>query len=368
MLDPKGRKSIFETILNLKKAGTLSTIIMVTHDMDEAARAEKIIIMHEGEVIKIGTPEEIFSDYDLIDKSGLTLPTAAAIARKYDLPKSLDAKQVAKNLKEKYPNKKFSMIKPRENKSGETILEARNISYVYGAKTPSEVRALKDVSLEIKKGEIVSIIGATGSGKSTLARVLCALEKSFAGDVLICGENIKKMDRLGICSKITLAFQYPENQIFEETIYKEIAFGPENLGADDVDARVLESAEIMKTSNLAKSPHFLSGGQKRRVALASCLAMRPEILVLDEATAGLDPKARASLLTLIDKLNRESNMTIVFISHSMDDIAKISDRVLVFWEGELCLSGTPEEIFAKKEELTALNLALPKEEEVYRLC
>ena len=253
----------------------------------------------------------------------------------------------------------------------EPILEVRDISYVYSAGTPFEHRALENVSFSLHRGEFVGVIGHTGSGKSTLMQQLNGLLKPTSGQVLLDGRDIwsdKKLTRQARF-RVGLVFQYPEYQLFEETVYQDIAFGPKNMGLDEkeVDRRVRSAAELVGITNdqLNASPFDLSGGQKRRVAIAGVIAMEPEVLILDEPTAGLDPAGRAEILGNIERYRKAKNATIMMVSHSMEDVAKLTDRLLVMGGSRLAMDGTPGEVFAQAERLVEMGLSIPKVTQVF---
>lgn len=247
-----------------------------------------------------------------------------------------------------------------------TILEIRDLTYIYGAGTPFERKALKQVSLSIQKGEIIGIIGHTGSGKSTLIQHFNGLLKPSSGSVLLDGRSIwnekGKCDR-AVRFRVGLVFQYPEYQLFEETVAKDIAFGPHNMGLseEEITVRVRESMDAVGLSQeiAEKSPFALSGGQKRRVAIAGVLAVRPEVLILDEPTAGLDPKGRDDILSLIRAYQQESGATVIIVSHSMEDIAQMADRLLVMNQAEILFCDTPRAVFMHAEEIIAAGLDVP---------
>jgi len=238
-----------------------------------------------------------------------------------------------------------------------------NLSHTYSKGTSFEKKALKNINITIEKGEFVGLIGHTGSGKSTLIQHLNVLLRPHEGSVIIDGENIgaEKSRLKAIRSKVGLVFQYPEHQLFEMTIYKDVAFGPANAGvnADEVKQRVEEALTIVgiPPELYEKSPFELSGGQKRRVAIAGVLAMRPEVLVLDEPTAGLDPRGRDEILGQIKNMHEKLKLTVILVSHSMEDIARLVDRIFVINRGEIVLNGPPSEIFAQIEALEAIGLS-----------
>ena len=242
-----------------------------------------------------------------------------------------------------------------------------HLNYVYMQGGPYETRALDDVSLTIHDGEFIGLIGHTGSGKSTLVQHLNGLIMPSSGRVLVDGLDLadKNTDRRAIRRRVGLVFQYPENQLFEETVAKDIAFGPKNLGLDEaeIDRRVRTAMRrvALDYDKLAQRSVFeLSGGQMRRVAIAGVLAMEPQTLVLDEPCAGLDPRGREEILGLISDLHRESGATIVMVSHSMDDVAALAERVIVMNHGKVAMDGAPREIFSRGEELRAIGLDVPQ--------
>jgi len=253
----------------------------------------------------------------------------------------------------------------------EPILQVQNLNYVYSAGTPFEHKALEDVSFSVGRGEFIGIIGHTGSGKSTLMQQLNGLLKPTSGKILLDGQDIwsdKKLTRQARF-RVGLVFQYPEYQLFEETVYKDIAFGPKNMGLDEkeIDRRVRESAAIvgLTEEQLQVSPFDLSGGQKRRVAIAGVIAMEPEILILDEPTAGLDPQGREGILKNIEDYRKTHNATIMMVSHSMDDVARLTDRLLVLNGSHLAMDGTPEEVFRHAQELVEMGLNIPQVTSVF---
>lgn len=247
------------------------------------------------------------------------------------------------------------------------MIKAENVNYIYQQGMPFERQALYDVNVEIEDGSLVALIGHTGSGKSTLIQHFNALVKPTSGKIIINGIDVTapKADLRLVRKTVGLVFQYPEHQLFEETVYKDIAFGPKNMGFSDeeIDKRVRESAALvgLKEKHLTRSPFDLSGGQKRRVAIAGVLAMNPKVLILDEPTAGLDPKGRDEILTTIKKLHEENKkMIIIFVSHSMEDVAKTAERVIVMNDGHVEMQGTVAEVFAQAEHLQKIGLNVPQ--------
>ena len=246
------------------------------------------------------------------------------------------------------------------------ILEIKNLTHTYGIGTPFRRSAVEDVSFAVEQGEFLGIIGHTGSGKSTLIQHLNGLLKPTSGQILLDGKDIwaepKKIRSVRF--QVGLVFQYPEYQLFEETVYKDISFGPRNQGktGEALDHAVREAARLvgLRDEQLEKSPFELSGGQKRRVALAGVLAMEPKVLVLDEPTAGLDPAGRENLMANIREYHRHKNATILLVSHSMDEIAQNVDRILVLKSAHILMSGTPAEVFTRAEELLSAGLDVPQ--------
>ncbi len=246
------------------------------------------------------------------------------------------------------------------------ILEIQNLSHVYSADTPFERAALRDVSLSIQRGEFVGLIGHTGSGKSTLIQHFNGLLKPTSGRVLFDGEDIWKDVKFTreIRFQVGLLFQYPEHQLFEETVYQDISFGPKNMGLseEEIRARVERAAQFVGITDaeLQKSPFDLSGGQKRRAAIAGVIAMEPDVLILDEPTAGLDPRGRESILQNIRDYQAAQHAAVVMVSHSMEEIASNVDRLFVMNHGQNVMNGTPAEVFSHAEELVEMGLAIPK--------
>ncbi len=240
------------------------------------------------------------------------------------------------------------------------------VSYVYGEDTPLAVRALDDVCLQIPDGQFVGIIGHTGSGKSTLVQHLNGLIRATSGHIYFNGEDIydKEYNMKQLRSRVGLVFQYPEHQLFETDVFKDVCFGPKNLGLEKKEVELRAYAALrqvgLEEEFFYQSPFELSGGQKRRVAIAGVLAMKPEVLILDEPTAGLDPKGREDILHQIKKLQQETGMTILLVSHSMEDVAEYVDRILVMNRGKVMLDGTPKEVFSHYRELEEVGLAAPQ--------
>ena len=253
------------------------------------------------------------------------------------------------------------------------ILQLENLEHIYSRGTPFQHTALKNVSFSVERGEFIGIIGHTGSGKSTLMQHLNGLLKPTAGRILLDGKDIwaDKASTRQARFRVGLVFQYPEYQLFEETVYKDIAFGPKNMGLDEkeVDRRVREAAGFvgLTEEQLQVSPFDLSGGQKRRVAIAGVIAMEPEILILDEPTAGLDPVGREDILGNIQAYRQAKNATVMMVSHSMSDVARLTDRLLVMCDASLAMDGTPDQVFSRAQELVDMGLDIPELTRVF-LC
>ena len=245
------------------------------------------------------------------------------------------------------------------------VLDVRQVSYTYGAGSPFEQQALREVSFQTVPGELLGIIGHTGSGKSTLIQQLNGLLRPSSGQILLDGRDIweKPKEIQQIRFRVGMVFQYPEHQLFEETVYKDIAFGPKNMGLSeaDMDERVRASAELVGLAPelLEKSPFDLSGGEKRRAAIAGVVAMEPEILILDEPTAGLDPRGREQVFSMIRAYRQRRDTTVLLVSHSMEDVARLADRVLVMDHGRVAMLDTAAGVFSRAEELEAMGLTVP---------
>ncbi len=252
-------------------------------------------------------------------------------------------------------------------------LRLEHVNYIYGMGSGYEKHALKDVSVEIERGELVGMVGHTGSGKSTLLRLLNGLEKPVSGKVFFDGKSLTdgEISAKELRSRVGLVFQYPEHQLFETSVIRDVEFGPRNLGLDnlEVQRRSFGALKLVGIGDelLDVSPHTLSGGQKRRAAIAGVLAMEPEVLILDEPTAGLDPGGREEILELIRSLHQDKGLTVLLVSHSMEDVARYAERVLVMNRGKLVLDGAPSQIFQYEEELRQIGLAIPQSAKLMRL-
>ena len=245
-------------------------------------------------------------------------------------------------------------------------ITADHLTYIYGGNKKLKTTAVDDISVSIDDGQFIGLIGHTGSGKTTFLQLLAGLIKPESGTVLIDGEDIfaKNFDLHSIRGKVGIVFQYPEHQLFEETVFKDVCYGPKNLGLsqEEIESRANEALRLVGIDEaiFSQSPFELSGGQKRRVAIAGVISMKPKILILDEPTAGLDPAGRKEILGLVSDLCRKQKMTIILVSHSMDDVAEYADRILVINDGKLAIDATPREVFNHKEELENFGLSLPQ--------
>ena len=246
------------------------------------------------------------------------------------------------------------------------MIQVEHVNYIYQAGMPGEKQALYDINLELADGDFVALIGHTGSGKSTLIQHLNALVKPTSGKITVNGIDVtaEQADLKAVRRMVGLVFQYPEHQLFEETVYKDIAFGPTNMGLEEAEIkkRVFEAIELvgLDAALLEKSPFELSGGQKRRVAIAGVLSMRPQVLILDEPTAGLDPRGRDEILSQIVRLHETSGMTVLFVSQSMEDVAKIAKHIIVMNQGTVYMQGTVSEVFSRGQELQDIGLNVPQ--------
>lgn len=379
MLDPNGRKEVLRTVEELRKREHV-TVILITHYMEEVIGADRVIVMDQGHVVMDGTTREIFSQVELLKKYRLDVPQVTMLAhglkqRGLDIKEGIlttneliEALEKAgdwrQNPKKTYVGHAETVVK--KEKKENPILKLEHIEYVYSSGTAYEKRALKDINLDIYEGEFVGVIGHTGSGKSTMIQHLNGLMKATSGVLYYNGENIydEKYNLRQLRNNVGLVFQYPEHQLFEIDVLTDVCFGPKNQGLTEEECkkRAIEALELVGLSEkyYDTSPFDLSGGQKRRVAIAGVLAMRPKVLVLDEPTAGLDPKGRDEILDQIAYLQKERNLTVILVSHSMEDIAKYVDRIVVMNKGRKMYDGEPKEVFAHYKELEKVGLAAPQ--------
>ncbi|MDD6071738.1 MAG: energy-coupling factor transporter ATPase [Clostridiales bacterium] len=388
MLDPQGRRQMIEAAKRLQDEKGIS-IILITHHMDEVILADKVFVMKDGMVMDQGTPEQIFAKKELLEECGLCLPAfyqylyflvGQGILSKEECEGVRNKKELSKLLCKKYKGigrktasdgiyeRSSSGDKAPQNDTQTPKTEGillNHVSYVYNKGFSDERIALKDVSLKIGKGEFVAVIGHTGSGKSTLMQHLNGLYLPMEGNVYFNGQDItdKDFSLKKLRQKVGLVFQYPEYQLFAETVEKDVCFGPENMDISKVEAQK-RAYEAIKAVGLPdtiydNSPLQLSGGQKRRVAIAGVLAMQPEYLVLDEPTAGLDPFSAEALLSMLKELQEKKGITVVIVSHSMEEVAEYAERIVVMEHGEKRMDGTVFEVFEQAEALEKMGLSVP---------
>lgn len=387
LLDVRGRRGVMHVMARLQKAGC--TQVHVTHFMEEALAADRVVVMLRGKVALLGTPEEVFSHAEELRRMGLEAPFPARLAerlrtRGVSVPWTCDANAlrdsilrvcasgspVATDEKGAAPGQVATDEAAQGEPAGqppEDAVTVTNVSYSYaGDVTARGVRrqALDGVSLSIPRGLVTAIVGQTGSGKSTLVRLMCALEVPDAGHVVVDGvDTARKRDRRLVHQRIGYVMQHPERQLFAQTVAQDVAYGPRNMGlsSPDVDRRVARALELVGLSDLKEaSPFDLSGGQQRLCAIAGILAMRPQTLVLDEPTAGLDPRGREELRAILDALSAHG-VTIVQVTHSMDDAARC-DHVIVLDNARVLAQGAPQDVFAvaNAQALRACGLGLPR--------
>ena len=409
MLDPRGRKGLMKACHALHERGM--TIVMITHFMEEAAEADRVAVFQAGRVAMLGAPEEILTRADELAQLNLDMPESCRLGRALrakGVPICAQVREadMVADIAQAYAERSRTGIAGRpfasdpripDNVSSaidsadalEPVIEISHLSYSYslsarerrrwrkrsaaeGASNkqalwgndPSSPWALRNVSLTVRRGEFLGLAGHTGSGKSTLVQHLNGLIRPQEGSVYALGLDLaNKKDAAAVKAKVGVVFQYPERQLFAETVAQDVAFGPHNLGLSQAEvARRVASSLARVGLDLAavgdKSPFELSGGQQRRVAFAGVLAMEPEVLVLDEPMAGLDPAARSDFLELIDRLHH-GGLTVVMVSHSMDDLANCCDRIVVMNEGSVFAEGTPAQVFAHADELKSIGLGVP---------
>lgn len=383
MLDPRGRTSLKKVMKELHDSGF--TLVHITHFMDDALEADRVIVMNQGKIVLDGTPRHVFMHDTYLKDLGLDLPFEQGFSQKLrDKGINLcidDACSVTDeglftrllNYLHEHDISTLSVKIPTKlNPQAAEIIKAEGLSFSYqgeqGLKNGNYT--LKDLSFSIKQGAFVGLLGHTGSGKSSLMEHLNALKLVQQGELFVKGISCKdKPGKKHARKTVGYVSQYPEYQLFAETIYDDIAFGPKNLGihAEDIDQRVREAMQALhldfdELKDL--SPFELSGGQQRRVAIAGILAMKPQILLLDEPLAGLDPLGRQDILSTLRQLHNQG-CTIIMVSHAMDEIAELADHLLVLEQGQLALSGSPEEVFSQVDRLSSLGLDIPSSTKLY---
>ncbi len=386
MLDPKSRKELLALVSRLQRSQGL-TLINVTHHMDEVLKADRVLVMSHGELVLQGTPNEIFFESEKIQRLGLDVPSyikitkslaeqvgetptqqdlateeAAALylrdilrlTRGVTVPRDTEHQEEKPRLRNEDANADYSR---------EPIIEVTDLSHTYNIKRPDEIDAVEDITFQVWPGEFLGIAGHTGSGKSTLIQHLNGLIRPQEGSIRVRDLNVaENRDIQELRRHVGMVFQYPEQQLFAETIYDDVAYGPKRLGLSDEEVRdnCLEALQLVGLDNvdLDRSPFELSGGQMRRVAIAGILAMKPEILILDEPAAGLDPQGREEIFQTILGL-QQKGVTIIFVSHSMDDLARLADRIMILREGRLARIGTVSEIFSDEAFVLENDLEIP---------
>ncbi len=404
MLDPKGRREVIEVVKKLNEEEGM-TIILITHFMEEALLADRTIVMNKGEIALEGTPEQIFESGETLETFNLSLPRIAVIANNLrsagmDIKDVLRPEELATEILKNFNNRGIYAGQSSKNvKNGvqnakEWDIDINDLTYTYSKKSPFAAKALNGVDLHIGEGEFFGIIGHTGSGKSTLIQHLNALiklpqaEKRYRKKRIKKGQPApviphisvgqfdlgnKKCDFKALRASVGMVFQYPEYQLFAESVFADVAFGLKNfnkkLSAEEIEQAVKSSIEIVglnyeEVKN--KSPFDLSGGQKRRVAIAGVIVTKPHILILDEPAAGLDPKGKNEIMELLHKLHREWCKTVIIVSHDMDEVADNCTQAAVISNGKVFACGAPSELFKRADELTSLGLDIPLTSKIAR--
>lgn len=392
MLDPQGRKEVMDIIKSLNENENI-TVILITHHMNEAIMAKKVVVIDDGKIALQGTPREVFSNVEQIKKLKLDMPQIMELSYelykcgkfdRYDIltidefvkeiekicnsqnDKDIAYKEDAKDKEDANDIEDTEDTEDTRNKSIELILSLKNVSLKYEENTSMEVKALDDISLDIYNDEFIGIIGHTGSGKSSLVQVMNGLIKANGGEVTYKGENIqdKSFDKKRLHLDVGLVFQYPESQLFEETVLKDVMFGPLNKGMSEEEAKeaAKEALEMLGIGEnyYNDSPFELSGGEKRRIAIAGVLAMNPEIIILDEPTAGLDPMSRNNLLNSLKRLQTDKEKTIIIVSHNMEDMANYVERLIVMNDGRVVFDDIKKNVFKYVGQLEQIGLDVPE--------
>lgn len=388
MLDPKGRKEVMEALQRLNQEQEM-TVILITHDMEEAALASRVILLADGQMRFDGRPEKFFGADALLAEMGMETPLSYRVRKLIDSDvfekKIGDARveeatidkrekvaeydktgrewEASSELVDKKKNKKAEAETDEKNQD---LLSLQHVSYIYSPGTAYEKVALDDVNLSLGKGEIVGLAGHTGSGKSTMIQLLNGLLKPTSGTVTFEGKDIHAKGYSGnyLRSKVGMVFQYPEHQMICDTVWEDVAFGPSKQGltGEACETRVEEALRFVDLPEkyYQASPLQLSGGQKRRVAIAGVLAMHPEYIILDEPTAGLDAAGKREIFDRIRRMSREQGIGVLLVSHSMEDLAEYADRIIVLDDGKKILDDRPAQVFAKRETLADCGLDVPE--------
>lgn len=387
MLDPSGRQEVLRTAHQLNREEGV-TVILITHYMEEVADADYVFVMDQGRVVMQGKPREIFSRVKELRDYGLDVPQITCLAHElreegWPVPEGILSRQeleevlekIFQDQRERFPAEAQDIIQEEDlpeqceaaSENGrKRKIRLEDVSYIYSPKTAYAMQALEHVSLDIYEGEFVGIIGHTGSGKSTLIQLLNGLIRASSGRILYEDQDIYApgFSMRSLRGQVGLVFQYPEYQLFETTVLKDVAFGPKNQGLSEEDA-LQKAREALTKVRLPEtcwemSPFELSGGQKRRAAIAGVIAMEPSVLILDEPTAGLDPRGRDELFALIRELHERLGITVFLVSHSMEDVADYVSRIVVMKHGRIMLDGSPAEVFSHVKELEEASLAAPQ--------
>lgn len=358
MLDPKGRKEVMEALQRLNQEQKM-TVILITHDMEEAALASRVILLADGQMRFDGRPEKFFGADALLAEMGMDAPLS------YQVQQAMgSAANLQSGAGEKRDKCKIDALDIFEN--DKDLLSLQHVSYIYSLGTAYEKVALDDVNLSLGKGEIVGLAGHTGSGKSTMIQLLNGLLKPTSGTVTFEGKDIHAKGYSGnyLRSKVGMVFQYPEHQMICDTVWEDVAFGPSKQGltGEACETRVEEALRFVDLPEkyYQASPLQLSGGQKRRVAIAGVLAMHPEYIILDEPAAGLDVAGKREIFDRIRRMSREQGIGVLLVSHSMEDLAEYADRIIVLDDGKKILDDRPAQVFAERETLETCGLDVPE--------
>lgn len=358
MLDPKGRKEVMEALQRLNQEQEM-TVILITHDMEEAALASRVILLADGQMRFDGRPEKFFGADALLAEMGMEAPLSYRVQQAMGSAANLQS-----GAGEKRDKCKIDALDTFEK--DKDLLSLQHVSYIYSLGTAYEKVALDDVNLSLGKGEIVGLAGHTGSGKSTMIQLLNGLLKPTSGTVTFEGKDIHAKGYSGnyLRSKVGMVFQYPEHQMICDTVWEDVAFGPgkQGLTGEACETRVEEALRFVDLPEkyYQASPLQLSGGQKRRVAIAGVLAMHPEYIILDEPAAGLDAAGKREIFDRIRRMSREQGIGVLLVSHSMEDLAEYADRIIVLDDGKKILDDRPAQVFAKRETLADCGLDVPE--------
>ena len=370
MLDPRGRQELLNILRTLHSEGI--TLLFITHHMTEASLADRVVVLNEGRIAFDGSPERLFSTLDLISSLGLDVPPLIALSARLrrhwdDLPKApMSPEGLADALVDRFEN--LSSVPGTHSRmpSGERLVSVEDVRHIYLDGTPLSTLSLDGVSFAVQEGESIALLGATGAGKSTLLEHVAGIIPPQEGEVVLDGRSIRawRKSPKELRERVGLVFQRPEEQLFETYVGDDVAFGPRQLelDRDAVRERVRWAMDVVGLPFQTYKDRFtqqLSGGERRKAALAGVLALRPRLLLLDEPTAGLDPQARRDLLSLLRRLRREEGLTLVIATHNMEDVTALCDRAVVMDEGRVVLTGTIQDVFAQADRLRALGLDVP---------